>query len=203
MELVNTPTHKVDVRYELEYNIIALLLLHGQEEVEINDVVVDTESKDELSFKTTSLHVKVYEKVYLDLQQDEVELSTPAFRKLYEELLVKYNTQQPLIIDAFIRDLTPEQSELVTNIMMQDESKPLHDWARKNIFVKEKTKEIGRWLTQTILNFRCHLIQEKIGSLQQQTTDLHQQTHNEVLEEVQAYVGLRKNLSERLDRVLF
>ena len=203
MELVNTPTQKVDVRYELEYNIIALLLLHGQEEVEINDVVIDTESDGELSFKTTSLHVKVYEKIYLDLQQDEVELSTPTFRKLYEELLVKYTTEQPLVVETFIRDLAPEQSALVTSIMMQDEGIPLHDWARKNIFVKEKTKEIGRWLTQTILNFRCHLIQEKIGNLQQQTTEIQHETHNEVLEEVQAYVGLRKNLSERLDRVLF
>ena len=86
---------------------------------------------------------------------------------------------------------------------MEDEGNPLHDWERKNIFVKEKTKEIGRWLIQTILNFRCHLIQEKIGSLQQQTADSQDQTHKDVLEEVNAYIGLRKNLSDRLDRVLF
>lgn len=203
MELVNTPTQKVDVRYELERNIIALLLLHGQEEVEIKDVVFDPQSEDDLTLKTTTLRAKVYEKIYLDLQQDEVELSTPAFRELYEQLLVKYNTQEPLVVESFIRDLAPEQSSLVTSILMQDEGNPLHDWERKNIFVKEKTKEIGRWLTQTILNFRCHLIQEKIGSLQQQTATSQSQTHSEVLEEVNAYVGLRKNLSERLDRVLF
>lgn len=203
MELVNTPTQKVDVRYELERNIIALLLLHGQEEVEINDVVFDPQSEDDLTLKTTTLRAKVYEKIYLDLQQDEVELSTPAFRELYEQLLIKYNTQEPLVVESFIRDLAPEQSSLVTSILMQDEGNPLHDWERKNIFVKEKTKEIGRWLTQTVLNFRCHLIQEKIGSLQQQTATSQSQTHSEVLEEVNAYVGLRKNLSERLDRVLF
>ena len=203
MELVNTPTQKVDVRYELERNIIALLLLHGQEEVEINDVVFDPQSEDDLTLKTTTLRAKVYEKIYLDLQQDEVELSTPAFRELYEQLLVKYNTQEPLVVESFIRDLAPEQSSLVTSILMQDEGNPLHDWERKNIFVKEKTKEIGRWLTQTVLNFRCHLIQEKIGSLQQQTATSQSQTHSEILEEVNAYVGLRKNLSERLDRVLF
>lgn len=203
MELVNTPTQKVDVRYELERNIIALLLLHGQEEVEINDVVFDPQSVDDLTFKTTTLRAKVYEKIYLDLQQDEVELSTPEFRELYEQLLIKYNTQEPLVVESFIRDLAPEQSSLVTSILMQDEGNPLHDWERKNIFVKEKTKEIGRWLTQTVLNFRCHLIQEKIGSLQQQTATSQSQTHSEVLEEVNAYVGLRKNLSERLDRVLF
>lgn len=203
MEVVNTPVQKVDVRYELERNIIALLLLHGQEEVDINDVVIDTQTEEDLTFKTTTLRAKVYEKIYLDLQQDEVALSTPSFRDLYEQLLVRFNTQQPLVLESFIRDLSPEQSSLVTNILMQDESNALHDWARKEIYVKEKTTEIGRWLTQTILNFRCHLIQEKIGSLQQQTVDSQDQTHAEVLEEVKAYIGLRKNLSERLDRVLF
>ena len=156
-----------------------------------------------MTLKTTTLRAKVYEKIYLDLQQDEVELSTPAFRELYEQLLVKFNTHQSLAVESFIRGLSPDQSILVTGILMQDESNPLHDWARKNIFVKEKTKEIGRWLTQTILNFRCYLIQEKIGSLQQQTAASQNQTHNEILEEVNAYIGLRKNLSERLDRVLF
>lgn len=203
MELVNAPTQKVDVRYELERNIITLLLLHGQEEIEFKDVVFDAQSENDLTFKTTTHRAKVYEKIYLDLQQDEVELSTPSFRELYEQLLVKYNTQQPLVVESFIRDLAPDQSKLVTNILMEDEGNPLHDWERKNIFVKEKTKEIGRWLNQTILNFRCHLIQEKIGSLQQQTADSQDQTHKDVLEEVNAYIGLRKNLSDRLDRVLF
>ena len=77
MELVNAPTQKVDVRYELERNIITLLLLHGQEEIEFKDVVFDAQSENDLTFKTTTHRAKVYEKIYLDLQQDEVELSTP------------------------------------------------------------------------------------------------------------------------------
>jgi DNA primase len=86
---------------------------------------------------------------------------------------------------------------------MQDENNVLHDWERKDIYIKDKKSEIGKWLQQTILNLRCLLIQDKIGVLQSQTSENQEQTHAEILEEVNAYVGLKKSLSGRLDRVLF
>jgi DNA primase len=151
----------------------------------------------------TEISAKVYEKIYLDLQQDEVELSTQNFREIYHSLLSIYNAQKPLVIDMFLQNLSTEQSELVSTIIMNNESNVLHDWERKNIFIKDKKTEIGRWLQQTILNLRCLLIQEKIGELQDQTLGSDIKTHKEILEEVNDYVGLKKNLSKRLDRVIF
>ena len=107
----------------------------------------------------------MYEKIYLDLQQDEVELSTQNFRELYHSLLSIFNAQKPLVMETFLQEIT-EQSELVSSIIMNDENNVLHDWERKNIVIKDKKTEIGRWLQQTILNLRCLLIQEKIGELQ-------------------------------------
>ena len=43
----------------------------------------------------------------------------------------------------------------------------------------------------------------KIGELQNKTAESHIKTHREILEEVNDYVGLKKNLSNRLDRVIF
>jgi DNA primase len=137
------------------------------------------------------------------LQQDEVELSTVNFRELYNALLSVYNSQKKLVIETFIQDLTPEQAHQVSSIIMQDENNVLHDWERKDIYIKDKKSEIGKWLQQTILNLRCLLIQDKIGVLQSQTSENQEQTHAEILEEVNAYVGLKKSLSGRLDRVLF
>jgi DNA primase len=114
-----------------------------------------------------------------------------------------FNAQKPLVIDTFLQELSTEQSELVSSIIMNNENNVLHDWERKNIVIKDKKAEIGRWLQQTILNLRCLLIQEKIGELQDQTTKSHIETHREILEEVNDYVGLKKNLSKRLDRVIF
>jgi DNA primase len=203
MQVVNVPKQKVDPRFELERNIISLLLLYGQEEVSFEDVVMQSDEEGKIVLTPTEISAKVYEKIYLDLQQDEVELSTQSFRELYHSLLSIFNAQKPLVMETFLQELTPEQSELVSSIIMNDENNVLHDWERKNIVIKDKKTEIGRWLQQTILNLRCLLIQEKIGELQNQTAESHIETHREILEEVNDYVGLKKNLSNRLDRVIF
>ena len=203
MQVVNVPKQKVDPRFELERNIISLLLLYGQEEVSFEDVVMQSDEEGKIVLTPTEISAKVYEKIYLDLQQDEVELSTQNFRELYHSLLSIYNAQKPLVMETFLQELSPEQSELVSSIVMNDENNILHDWERKNIVIKDKKSEIGRWLQQTILNLRCLLIQEKIGELQNQTAESHIETHREILEEVNDYVGLKKNLSKRLDRVIF
>ena len=203
MQVVNVPKQKVDPRFELERNIISLLLLYGQEEVSFEDVVMQSDDEGKIVLTSTEISAKVYEKIYLDLQQDEVELSTQNFRELYHSLLSIFNAQKPLVIDTFLQELSTEQSELVSSIIMNNENNVLHDWERKNIVIKDKKAEIGRWLQQTILNLRCLLIQEKIGELQDQTTNSHIETHREILEEVNDYVGLKKNLSKRLDRVIF
>ncbi len=203
MQVVNVPKQKVDPRFELERNIISLLLLYGQEEVSFEDVVMQSDEEGKIVLTPTEINAKVYEKIYLDLQQDEVELSTQNFRELYRSLLSIYNAQKPLVIETFLQKLSPEQSDLVSSIIMSDENNVLHDWERKNIVIKDKKTEIGRWLQQTILNLRCFLIQEKIGELQNQTAESHIETHREILEEVNDYVVLKKNLSKRLDRVIF
>ena len=203
MQVVNVAKQKVDPRFELERNIISLLLLYGEEEVSFEDVVMQSDQEGKIVFTPTEISTKVYEKIYLDLQQDEVELSTQSFRELYHSLLSIYNAQKPLVMETFLQEISPEQSQMVSSIIMNDENNVLHDWERKNILIKDKKTEIGRWLQQTILNLRCLLIQEKIGELQSKTAESHVETHREILEEVNDYVGLKKNLSNRLDRVIF
>ena len=203
MQVVSTPKQKVDQRFELERNIISLLLLYGNEEVSFEDVVLQSDDEGKIELTPTEISAKVYEKIYLDLQQDEVELSTKSFRELYHSLLSIYNEQKPLVMETFLQELSAEQSALVSSIIMNEENNVLHDWERKNIIIKDKKSEIGRWLQQTILNLRCLLIQEKIGELQNKTVESHVETHQEILEEVNDYVGLKKNLSQRLDRVIF
>ena len=203
MQVVNFAKQKVDPRFELERNIISLLLLYGEEEVSFEDVVMQSDQEGKIVLTPTEISAKVYEKIYLDLQQDEVELSTQSFRELYHSLLSIYNAQKPLVMETFLQEISPEQSQMVSSIIMNDENNILHDWERKNIVIKDKKTEIGRWLQQTILNLRCLLIQEKIGELQSKTAESHVETHREILEEVNDYVGLKKNLSNRLDRVIF
>ena len=118
MQVVSTPKQKVDQRFELERNIISLLLLYGNEEVSFEDVVLQSDDEGKIELTPTEISAKVYEKIYLDLQQDEVELSTKSFRELYHSLLSIYNEQKPLVMETFLQELSPEQSALVSSIIM-------------------------------------------------------------------------------------
>lgn len=194
---------QVDVRFELEQNIIKILLMYGSKEVEFEDVILqEDESTGQLKMKPTTIQARVFEKIYLDLQQDEIELATPQFGKTYQMLLEAFQADTNIQIETLLTQLDVETSHLIAEILMNDEHSQLHNWERKNIFIKDKEETIGQWLNQTILNLRCHLINQKVGELQKQTQGQNNQSNIEILEEVKSYSELKKLLSERLDRVL-
>ncbi len=70
---------KVDVQYELERKIIEMLLLYGSQKQEFEDLVLKENDEGELVLEPEIVEAKVYEKVYLDLQEDEIELSNEQF----------------------------------------------------------------------------------------------------------------------------
>ena len=92
--------------------ILSLYLLYGEEEVSFEDVVMQSDEEGKISHTPIEISAKVYEKIYLDLQQDEVELSTQSLRELYQTLLSIYNAQKPLVMETLLLDLPAEQSNL-------------------------------------------------------------------------------------------
>ena len=72
---------KCDVQYELERRIIEMLLLYGNEEQEFEDLILKENEEGDLVLEPENMEAKVYEKVYLDLQEDEIELTHEQFRK--------------------------------------------------------------------------------------------------------------------------
>ena len=105
-------------------------------------------------------------------------------------------------MDAFVSHLPAALATEVSDLLLQDEQYPLHDWARKNIYVDEKSTLLNRWIHEIILRFRCQLIDEKVGALQDETENDHQMHHAELLEEIVQYHKLKRVLSERLNRVV-
>ena len=47
---------------------------------------------------------KVFEKIFLDLQQDEIEFAHPPFQKIYKKLIEIYNSQNEFLYDKFINE---------------------------------------------------------------------------------------------------
>ena len=97
--------------------------------------------------------------------------------------------------------LTPDISSLVSTILMNEEKYNLHQWEKKNIFVKTRDQQIGLMVTETILSLRKHLVNRKIESLQAEMEN-PQEEHKALLEDVMSYYQLRRLVSNKLNRVL-
>jgi len=197
-----TPAVKVDELYELEKQIITLLMLYGdREEIFQESVLQFSEDSNDVVEEITEVKARVYEKIFLDLQQDEIELANEDFRALFFLLLEQFQTQGTLSIDKLMPTLTPELSSLVSTILMNEEKYNLHQWEKKNIFVKTRDQQIGLMVTETILSLRKHLVNRKIESLQAEMEDPKEE-HKGLLEDVMSYYQLRRLVSNKLNRVL-
>jgi len=192
---------KVDVQYELERKIIEMLLLYGKEEQQFEDLVLKENEDGDLILEPESLEIKVYEKIYLDLQEDEIELTNAQFRNIYEKLIVALNEKEDFAVNTFLSDLDQEMVSEISSILMEEEKYVLHDWTRKDIYPKEKTKVIAQLVSETILTLRCFLIKKRMHSLQK-ITENNTEDNRETLEEIMNYLQLNNLLNKKLNRVL-
>ena len=64
---------KVDLQYELERKIIEILLLYGTKTEDFEDLVLKEGDDGELQLEPVVHNARVFEKVYLDLQEDEMQ----------------------------------------------------------------------------------------------------------------------------------
>ncbi|MBO0342915.1 DNA primase [Flagellimonas profundi] len=192
---------KVDVQYELERKIIEVLLLYGNQKQEFEDLVLKENDEGELVLEPEVVEAKVYEKVYLDLQDDEIELTNERFKTIYYKLIERLNEDSEFSINTFLSDLDQETVSQVSSILMEEEQYVLHDWERRDIYPKEKQIGVAQLVGETILTLRCNLIKNRIEKLQERTQD-NQGDNTEVLEEIVNYLQLNKLLNAKLNRVL-
>ena len=185
--------------YHLERQIISILLKFGAEEIIYEDILLFKNENGEIVENKKEIRSKVFEKIYLDLQQDEIEFTHRPFREIYEKLILNYNNQKSTLIDQFINELEVESSKIVSDILINDDKYELHDWEKKNIYVKRIGSELSQLVNETILNMRRYLIDKKINDLQNQKK---QGDNEDLLEEVMSYYRLKKVLSSKLNRVV-
>ncbi len=202
-EVVKTDrvVEKVDVQYELERKIIEVLLLYGNQKQEFEDLVLKENEEGELVLEPEVIQAKVYEKVFLDLQDDEIELSNEQFKTIYYKLIEKLNEDTDFSVSTFLSELDQETVSQVSSILMEEEQYVLHDWERRDIYPKGKNIGVAQLVGETILTLRCNLIKNRIQKLQEKTQD-QQGDNTEVLEEIVNYLQLNKLLNAKLNRVL-
>ena len=197
-----TKAPKVDIQYHLERKIIEILLLYGKKTEDFEDLVLkEDEVSGELKLEPEVVTLKVFDKIYMDLQEDEMLFSNQIFQDLYHSIITAYGQSENFSTTNFINGLNQDFAIEVTSILMDDEKYNLHDWERNNIITKGKEDSIAQLVTQTILNLRCFLIDKKVIEFKQKT--LEPETDSRVImEDVKDYLSLKMLLSRKLGRVV-
>ncbi|MFH6768734.1 DNA primase [Gaetbulibacter aquiaggeris] len=193
---------KVDVQYVLERKIIEVLLLYGNKTENFEDLALKENDKGQLVLEPVINTAKVFEKVFLDLQEDEMEFSNAQFKSLYYTIIDTLNRNPDFQLKNFINTVNVEMANEITTILMEDERYNLDDWERMHIFPKGKSHSIAQLVSETILSLRCFLIDQKVKEFQQKTIKNKAQVNKSILEEVKDYSGLKMLLSRKLNRAL-
>ncbi len=200
--IVKTDNKKkeTNILYELEKKIIEILLLYGNNIEDFDDEIEKEDENGKMVLSTINRPAKVFEKIYMDLHEDEMEFSNENFRNIYYKIIECYNENKEISNEKLLNTLPKELELEVTNIMMNDEKYSLHDWERNSIFPKSKNKTISQLVVETILNLRCFLIDKKLSEFKD-STSLNKDNYS-VLEDVVNYSNLKTRLSKKLNRVV-
>ena len=190
----------INVLYELEKKIIEILILYGDKTEDFEDLLLKENEAGELVLEPVVKTSKVFEKIYMDLQEDEMEFSNDDFKNIYYIIIENLNKGSNITVEMFANKV-PVNIELeITNILMGEEKYRLHDWQRSNIFPKDKSKTIAQLVNDTILNLRCFLIDQKVNEFKNKTLDSDE--NKSILDEVLNYSNLKMLLSRKLKRVI-
>ena len=195
-----TDAEKVDILYRLERKIIEILLLYGDKTEEFEDVLLKSNGEGEIEHVIEKKEYKVFHRIYLSLQEDEVELANPLFRDIFNDLINYFLQNDGFSLEQYLMHLQPEFAQEVTDILMEDERVVLHNWEGQNIFPKYKKDTIGQNVSETILTLRWYLVGKIIEEIKSSITS--ESDNTEPMTMIRDYLGLTSAFSKKLGRVM-
>jgi DNA primase len=206
LEVVKSETlvgqEKINIIYELERKIIEILLLYGSQVTDFDDFILKANEEGEMIEEKETSTEKVHRRIYLSLQEDEVELANPLFKELYNGLISYYNQNEEFNIEHYLMQLSSEHSEMVTDILMLEEKELLHNWEAKNIYVKTKNQNVSQYVSETIVSLREYLINKLIMDLMNSYSSNEDENDLEELKStINDYNKLKVNLTNKIGRI--
>ncbi|GJQ03880.1 DNA primase [Capnocytophaga canimorsus] len=207
MELVRTKEEQLKTQINrlesLEYELVKHLLLYGKEEGISTEKILVADENNQLKEQEVQRKLKVHEKIFLELQQDEIELSTPDFQQIYSEIIAKYHQNPDFEQSTLANELPMELSPKVSEILMSEEKEQLCDWEKRGIVVKPKSETAFFAVDDILLNIRLFLVNKIIFDFQNQVAEtVSEDEKRDILENIINYMQLRKVLFHRLSRVV-
>lgn len=196
------PRAEIDVLYELERRIIQILLLYGSKTEIFDDILLRTNEEGEVEEYVEKREYKVFQRIYLSLQEDEVELANPLFRGIYQDLITCYNERENFTLEDYLQRIPQEYDREVADLLLSEEKENLHNWEVRDIYVKSKEATIAQYVSETILSLRWFLVHRLVDELKNQVGTEEGADNTEILATVVDYHRLMNNLSGKLGRVM-
>ena len=193
---------KIDILDGLERKIIEILLLYGNKTEEFEDVLLKANEEGDIENVIEKKQYKVFQRIYLSLQEDEVELANPLFRDIFNNLINYYLQNESFSIEQYLMHLQPEFAQEVTDILMEDERVVLHNWEGQNIFPKTKNDTISQYVSETILTMRWYLVDRIIEEIKGSISSEPGSDNIEPLSMAMDYYKLINSFSKKLGRVM-
>lgn len=197
-----TVASTIDIQFELEHKIIEILLLYGNREEDFEDNLLKANESGEMEEVVETNKYKVYQRIFLSLQEDETELANPLFKSIYNDLIQYFQQNDSFEMEQYLNQIPTEIAQEVTSILMNDEQEVLGNWEAKNIFVKQKEETISQNVTETILSLRWFLVDKIVEELKGTILQGESQDNSETLTLVNDYNGLKNMFSKKLGRVI-
>ena len=201
----NLAPEKIDILNILEKSILEILLLYGNEEIDFQDVFIKFDENQKEIEVVEHTKSKIYQRIFLNLQEDEVEFSNPLFKAVYDDLIFQFQSEEHFDKIKYLNKVNPEFSQIVTDIFMDDEKHQLHGWLdKKQVFVKEKTENeiLVRLVTDNIIAYREYLINKlnenlmKSINVYEPEADIH-----EILSAINDYNKLKVTITRSIGRI--
>ncbi|WP_297509676.1 DNA primase [Flavobacterium sp.] len=196
------PSEGVDIQLLLERKIIEILLLYGDKEDDFEDILIKTDENGEMIEVKEVNRYKVFHRIFLSLQEDEIELAHPGFKQIYDDVIQYYHQNEIFELNQYIAQLPLELSQEVTGILLNEEREVLHKWEAKNILVKAKDQSTGQYVTETILTLRWYWVNQIIDELKKEISPETDGDNSETLALIVDYLGLTNVFSKKLGRVI-
>ncbi|WP_099714432.1 DNA primase [Flavobacterium sp. 11] len=193
---------KVDTLGIVECEIINILLSYGNISEKFEGVLIGTNPEGEVGEVVVKKERKVYEEIYLSLQEDEIEFATGLFKEIYNDVISVYLQNDNFNLERYLMHLKPEFAQIITDIVMNNEKYVLHNWEGQNIFPKTKLEQLNQNVTDNLFTLRWYLISQFIENAKNSVSKESEIDNSEVIAEIMDYIKLKTKFSYKTGRVV-
>jgi DNA primase len=206
MEVVRqtSPSERVQITDVHEQELLKVLLQFGTLKTEFREFYQEPDESGELVMTEQSVERKVAEKIFLDLQEDEIEFTNPTFQAIYRELVGELLNNEEFEMTKWLNGLSEDRAGVVAELDMTENKYELDNWERRDIFVQPKESQIELRVSQLITSIRLKLISDLIRD-SYETGDNQLENgalSDNIKEEILSYLELKKLLANKNDLVI-